>query len=294
MRILVRCSGCKRQFDASSMKAGSCFRCNCGQVVCVPVAKARDAEVVRCSSCGAARPGGALSCPYCRSDFTLHERDLETICPSCCARISDRARFCHHCGTPIVPEEAGFAATSNACPACGPAHPLHSRALGTTPLTCLECGRCAGLWLANETFRILSERARDSLTPADPAQLRRDVHAPEATHAAQGPAYRPCAVCSKRMNRANFGRRSGVLIDRCREHGIWFDARELDAVLRWIEEGGEVLAEESRREEERMANSAARFRVEVKVPEDAWRHDTDSGWGHSGLLPLLARLLKKG
>lgn len=69
------------------------------------------------------------------------------------------------------------------------------------------------------------------------------------------------------MNRSNFGRHSGILVDRCREHGLWFDASELDAALRWIRSGGEALAARRQEDEERTAASAARFRVEPKIPE---------------------------
>ena len=44
------------------------------------------------------------------------------------------------------------------------------------------------------------------------------------------------------MHRRNYGRRSGVLVDTCRSHGIWFDPEELEAVLRWIRSGGEPAA----------------------------------------------------
>jgi Zn-finger nucleic acid-binding protein len=95
------------------------------------------------------------------------------------------------------------------------------------------------------------------------------------------------------MNRTNFGRRSGVVIDRCKDHGVWFDAAELDAVLRFIREGGEALAEASRVEEERAVASAARFRVEPKTPEGAWRAERDASSEESGFLPFLLRFLTK-
>ena len=53
------------------------------------------------------------------------------------------------------------------------------------------------------------------------------------------------------MNRANYGRKSGVIIDSCRQHGLWFDAHELGGILHWIRAGGEVQARKFDREEER-------------------------------------------
>ena len=58
------------------------------------------------------------------------------------------------------------------------------------------------------------------------------------------------------MNRVNFGRRSGVVVDSCAKHGTWFDADELRRVVEFVRDGGldraravekEQLEEERRR-----------------------------------------------
>jgi hypothetical protein len=40
------------------------------------------------------------------------------------------------------------------------------------------------------------------------------------------------------MNRSNFGRVSGVIIDVCRAHGAWCDRGELGAIRRFLRDGG--------------------------------------------------------
>jgi hypothetical protein len=40
------------------------------------------------------------------------------------------------------------------------------------------------------------------------------------------------------MPRLNYGHGSGVIIDVCRDHGIWFDADELARILAWLHAGG--------------------------------------------------------
>jgi Zn-finger nucleic acid-binding protein len=40
------------------------------------------------------------------------------------------------------------------------------------------------------------------------------------------------------MNRVNFGRVSGVIVDVCKMHGTWFDAGELTAVFAFAANGG--------------------------------------------------------
>jgi len=248
MRLLVACDQCQRQYDASARKPGSHFRCHCGAVVTVRQPKARDAAVVRCSSCGAPREAGSTSCRFCGADFTLRERDLDSVCPKCLARVSDRARFCHHCGTPLTPELVAGDETPLACPACGDEHPMISRRIGE--VTVLECEHCAGLWLGTETFKQLIERASDETVELDQLFVSSraraaDLDLPERK-ARRKWRYRHCVVCGAMMHRRNYGRRSGVIIDVCKDHGVWFDADELPRILAWIRSGGQAKAEEQR------------------------------------------------
>lgn len=293
MRVLLCCPRCKRQLDASTVEPGGSVRCRCGQDMAVPRVRARDAVVVRCSSCGAPREEGSSACGYCGADFTARERDQNTLCPVCFARVSNASRFCSACGAAVAPEEAAESAatTDRVCPACGGENLLRSRALGGSGLTSLECERCAGLWLGEDVFKTLSERARTEEDP-DPDSSRIRADAPgHATPAAPG-AYRRCPVCRTMMNRRNFGRRSGILVDQCRDHGIWFDETELQEILRWIRSGGESLAVERDREEDRAAASAARFRVEPKAPDEIPFSASERDWPEdTGLVGALARLL---
>ncbi len=50
--------------------------------------------------------------------------------------------------------------------------------------------------------------------------------------------YGRCPRCGSIMERLNFGRRSGIVVDACREHGTWFDQGELDAALEFVRDGG--------------------------------------------------------
>lgn len=296
MHRLVVCPDCKRQYDASPLAAGSTFACRCGATVTVGETAPRDAAVVRCQSCGAARAEGAASCAYCGSDFTIHDQDLDTMCPSCFAWISDHARFCHHCGTPIAPEEVATATTDRSCPACGDGHALRSRALGDSGFTALECGRCAGLFVGERVLSLLEERARKIADPSpDASSIRSTVEIGPRPKAPPGPFYRPCPVCATRMTRFNFERVSGILLDRCKEHGIWFDAMELDATLRFIKSGGEHLASERATSDTRARESELRFRVQPKTPEEETRvsfGDSSDGFA-LGAIAWLAEFLSR-
>lgn len=256
MRVLVSCPECSRQLDAGGLDAGAQFRCPCGAVVTVPAAKGHDAAVVRCSSCGAPREERAAECRFCGSDFTLHERDLHTVCPSCFARISDRARYCHHCATEIVPQGRAGEPTDTTCPCCGDSAHLASRRFPGIRHPVLECGRCAGMWLSHELLQSAVRTAREQAIPGDvapPPPPPPVVRAGGTTGpAAKAPFYRPCPVCGSRMLRKNWGARSGVIVDVCSAHGVWFDADELAAILRWVRGGGldRVRAERASRPSE--------------------------------------------
>lgn len=50
--------------------------------------------------------------------------------------------------------------------------------------------------------------------------------------------YLPCPVCAERMNRRQFVPGSGVIIDECRDHGIWLDAGEHHRILDFVRTHG--------------------------------------------------------
>jgi len=230
MRLLVACRNCKLRYDATGRNVGQRFRCRCGNVVTIQRPKGHDASVVHCSTCGAAREEGSKACGYCGSDFTIHETDLETICPGCLARVSDRARYCHHCATPLAADVVAGEASKLICPVC-PGRKLFSRRLPDAAVTVLECRVCAGMWIGLEAFHDLlnaEERRKERLTV---------THRPAAAAKQQG--YRKCPDCAGLMIRRNLGRgKSGVVLDVCGEHGLWFDCDELSHALAWIRAGG--------------------------------------------------------
>ena len=70
--------------------------------------------------------------------------------------------------------------------------------------------------------------------------------------------YRPCPVCRTLMNRKLHGKRSGVIVDSCRDHGIWLDAGELRQLLEWSLAGGEKLNQERRALEQQQISERER------------------------------------
>ncbi len=290
LHFLVACESCGRQFDAAGLPAKARFHCSCGKTVEVPRFRVQDAAVVRCSSCSAPRTRGALSCQHCGADYTLHEQDLHTICPKCMTRVSDRSRYCHHCATPIVPQGAVGKKSAYHCPVCGSEHQLSSRELGAPKVTIFECSRCAGVWLGQAIFELLAERARTEKLAADWLAQAADESRPERPTAGTQALYRRCPECASHMNRRNFGTRSGVIIDACRDHGIWFDNQELDAILRWIRHGGEERVAKREADDERHRNRQRRLTVDSQHRMDPYTN-RDSVFGGTDQWDLVGDLI---
>ena len=98
----------------------------------------------------------------------------------------------------------------------------------------LECEKCFGLWLDVASFeKICADREQQS------AVLGMASHAPSgATPEKSKVNYVPCPECSQLMNRMNFARCSGVIVDICKHHGTWFDRDELSRIVEFINDGG--------------------------------------------------------
>ena len=130
---------------------------------------------------------------------------------------------------------------------------MHWISVGDVDL--LECAVCDGTWIETAAFdRLCTLREEQAAVAHRPVQLKGAAARPAST-AAQV-RYRPCPRCGKMMNRQNFGRLSGTIVDACSGHGTFLDRGELHQVVTFILEGGfsrmrqaelERLKEETRR-----------------------------------------------
>ena len=119
-------------------------------------------------------------------------------------------------------------------------------ALGDTSM--LECPRCRGTWVDAATF--------EHICASHEAQAAVVHHpAPEPSQTTTEFRYRPCLACGTMMNRLNFGRLSGTVVDVCRGHGTFLDAGELHAIVRFIQGGGLDRADSARSRFSRSRNA---------------------------------------
>jgi Zn-finger nucleic acid-binding protein len=178
-----------------------------------------------------------------------HPDPRDTVhCPRCAAANRAGQNFCADCGAQLGTAQAA-SATIAVCPGCG-AGPMQAWVIGATPEQPAGqhvhgCTACGGVWVPRTTLAAMVDAAdREAM-----ARVGAVVKAGEVRRAAL-PAgtltrpieYRRCPACTHPMQRRNFGRMSGVIVDECGVHGTYFDAGELAAVIEFVRTGGLALA----------------------------------------------------
>lgn len=234
----IACPKCHTEYDVTRLARRE-FPCPCGATVHNPSGTAVDARILRCSSCGAAVAADATACEFCRSPIERDAEVLSAICPGCYARNPERSGFCVSCGMPFDREPRPVHSGDRSCPSCEGA--LAERAIGEIPVE--ECPRCHGLWVSTERFNGLVSRVVEAqkAQPGAGLGLSGTRRRARSTFSA-AVTYRRCPDCSGIMQRRNFAKRSGVIVDVCGKHGVWLDADELEAVAAFIERGGLAAA----------------------------------------------------
>lgn len=203
--------------------------------------------MARCTNCKAPLPDGSLLCSYCgdRNDldlkgihyYTTHETDQPRICPRCDKRLKT----------------------------------INLNLDGTFFIE--RCDQCLGLFFDPNELEALLDAAVKNVFQIDRSGL-------DAINANRPPdqypvSYIKCPVCSQLMNRVNFGAKSGVIIDRCKNHGVWLDGGELRHLMEWMKLGGKLLEQErqeqenkeSQRRESEKRQSMAGYHYEPSAPD---------------------------
>jgi Zn-finger nucleic acid-binding protein/ribosomal protein L40E len=230
---LVACPGCHAQYDVAGVHEET-ITCPCGTSLSAKPPGSVDAAVSRCAACGALLAENARSCSFCDAAIERDRTPAGPVCPECYARNPEQARHCTSCGVAFLPQPVRLRQDPLECPAC-PGARLAARSLGGLWMD--ECPMCLGLWAPADVMDRLVDHVRERRRlEGQPTGAR----APRERQANwQGEvSYRRCPECRQAMQRKNFGRRSGVIVDWCGSHGTWLDADEMEDIAAFVLMGG--------------------------------------------------------
>ena len=182
--------------------------------------------MANCTNCSAPLSDGSIRCEYCgsRNDidlkevhyYTTHELETERTCPRCTVGLKT----------------------------------IDLNINGTFLIE--RCEECLGLFFDPNELETLLEAAATNVFTIDRSRL--DSINSTMRAGDYGVSYIKCPVCGTIMNRVNFGVKSGVIVDRCREHGVWLDGGELRHLLEWMKAGGKLLQQE-RQEQQKQSEA---------------------------------------
>jgi len=223
--------------------------------------------MAKCSNCGAEVVGRA-PCAYCGS---VQELDLNKL------------------GSYKVTDEA----SERLCPCCD--IPLRTIDVGQgTNFYIEQCTNCYGLFFDPDELEALMEQSTSEVYSI---KLQKIDQLSGQNFIEDKIVYRKCPICRTLMNRKNFGGRSGIIIDICKDHGIWLDRGELSALLEWKKAGGQILKEKAEAKRAQKSSERASQKHQAYVSDMHRANRSYSSRSESwleGSLSAFIKLISRG
>lgn len=196
--------------------------------------------MANCANCSAPLPTGSITCDYCgsRNDvdlkginyYTTNEPESERICPRCNI----------------------------------PLKTIDLKVEGTFLIE--RCDQCLGMFFDPGELEALLQATVKNVFVIDRTRLEA---LGSGRRAEDYPSfYINCPICGKMMNRINFGAKSSVIVDTCKDHGIWLDGGELRQLAEWMKAGGQLLDQE-RQEERKKQEAKAELQLKKERAQSA-------------------------
>ncbi len=189
-------------------------------------------------------------------------------CMNCSAPLPPNAVVCEYCGSRNDTDLAGVHTyttheleSGRMCPHCHVALATIDLKIGGK-FFIERCEQCLGLFFDPGELEALLEDSVKHVYAVNLEKLANITHAMAGED--QPVSYIKCPVCSKIMNRVNFGARSGVIVDMCKAHGAWLDSGELRRLLEWKKAGGALL-----HEQRKIEAAKAKEKLEKQKTTDA-------------------------
>ncbi|NKQ41533.1 MAG: zf-TFIIB domain-containing protein [Sulfurovum sp.] len=163
---------------------------------------------MNCIYCGAPMPKRGLVCNFCSQRNPLNLSILEKV------------KFSKNRGGVLLD-----------CPSCEIEMERINVGIASD-IIIHRCVDCDGVFIGEECLETTIKHQTGVVYKVDYSILRFILDNPRQEHGTDR-EYRSCPVCAKRMNKAIYAAVSGVLIDRCLDHGIWLDSGELQQLFEW-------------------------------------------------------------
>lgn len=128
------------------------------------------------------------------------------------------------------------------------------------------CPECNGVWVDHIEEKKALAMSPEVFTVDELHKLRKYY---QSCGKVETVKYVPCPICDKLMQRKNWGSHSGIVVDKCYDHGSWYDEGELDKIREFVKLGG-VEYEKLRISEQglsdqnrKIENEAARLDIRI-------------------------------
>ena len=169
-------------------------------------------------------------------------------CRFCSAPLPKSGLVCEYCGkrnpinlNSVAFKEEGISKGIN-CPICQ--IPLERIDIGQKEsFIAHRCLKCDGIFFEKDMLEKMLDSYTDKTYSIDLNMLRFVTNHPRHEKEKEI-IYKKCPFCQKTMQRKNYKSISGVIIDRCYQHGVWLDGGELKQLIEWKKAGGELKAKE--------------------------------------------------
>ncbi len=220
--------------------------------------------MARCKSCSAPLQANTNKCLYCgvRNDVDLHAKQAFRV------HQQQSERLCPHCEIPLQTIQLKL----------------------DQDLFIERCRDCFGLFFDLGEIELLLQSSVSQVQGINLAHI--DAINADRYSSKKVVKYILCPVCRQFMRRTNFAKRSGVIVDSCRQHGLWLDSGEMTHLMEWKKAGGQLLQE---KEEKAMLKSRKRKPVTgmSSTWQDASKYGDVKSSDGDGLLDLLSYIVKQ-
>ena len=121
------------------------------------------------------------------------------------------------------------------------------------------CPSCWGVWVVHADEKTVLKVRPEVFSVAELRRLRK-LYKPYARE--DSVRYVPCPACRNLMHRVNWASQSGVVVDRCEDHGTWYDEGELEKLKEFVTLGG-IEYEKLRMTERGLSDLTSRLGREI-------------------------------